>query len=146
MSEFAIDCRRKITIKAYDKVESPSKGLIMLPIRIGPVEKDVVFQVLDIPLAYTLFLRRPWIHDIQGIPSTYHQCIKFPFNGTEIVIPGDNSMSINTLFFADTLVPHNHSSHELKLSLTKCEQKMKMMSLGMGEYSLDSITSLPVFP
>ena len=56
MSEFSIDPRRKITIKAYDEVEQPSKGLIVLPIRVGLVEKDVVFQVLDIPLAYNLLL------------------------------------------------------------------------------------------
>ena len=56
MSEFAIDPKCKITIKAYDEVERPSKGLIVLPIRVGPVEKNVIFQVLDIPLAYNLFL------------------------------------------------------------------------------------------
>ena len=51
MSKFAIDPRKKISIKAYAKVESSSKGLIILPIYVGPVEKDVVSQVLYIPLA-----------------------------------------------------------------------------------------------
>ena len=56
MSKFSIDPRHKITIKAYDKFERSSKGLIVLPIRVGPVEREVVFQVLDIPLAYNLLL------------------------------------------------------------------------------------------
>lgn len=43
MSEFGIDPKCKITIKAYDDVERPSKGLIVLPIRVGPVEKNVIF-------------------------------------------------------------------------------------------------------
>lgn len=117
MSNFFIDPRQKITIKNYDQVERPSKGLIMLPIHVGRVEKDVVFQVLDIPLAYNLFLGRPWIHDMQVVPSMYHQCINFSFNGIKIVVPGDNSMSINTLSIAEMLVPHNFSSYKLKLYL-----------------------------
>lgn len=43
MSKLSIDPRQKITIKAYDEVEHPSKGLIVLPIQVGLVEKDVVF-------------------------------------------------------------------------------------------------------
>lgn len=105
MSEFSIDLTCKITIKAYDEVERSSKGLIVLHIRVGPIEHKVVFQVLDIPLAYNIFLGRPWIHDMKVVPSMYHQCIKFPFNGADIVILGDNSMSSNTLTVAKTLVP-----------------------------------------
>ena len=56
MLEFSIVPRCKITIKAYDEVERPSKGLIVLPIRVDIVEKDFFFQVLDIPLAYNLLL------------------------------------------------------------------------------------------
>ena len=76
---------------------------------------------------------------MQEVPSTYHQCLKFPFNGTEVVVPGDNSISIDTLSIAETLVPNNCSSSEPTPSLTDCAQKMKMMSLGMGEYTLDSM-------
>ena len=83
---------------------------------------------------------------MQATPSTYHQCLKFPFNGTEVVILGDNSMSINTLSTTKTLVPNNQSSSEPTPSLTDCAQKMKMMSLGMGEYTLDSVASLPLSP
>ena len=50
-SKESIDPHHKITIKAYDEVERKSLGLVVLPLRIGPVERDVTFQVLDIPLA-----------------------------------------------------------------------------------------------
>ena len=83
---------------------------------------------------------------MQAVPSTYHQCLKFPFNGIEVVIPGDNSMSINTLSTTKTLVPNNHLSSEPTPSLIDCAQKMKMMSLGMGEYTLDSVAALPLSP
>ena len=83
---------------------------------------------------------------MQAVPSTYHQCLKFPFNETEVVVPDDNSVSINTLSIAETLVPNNCSSSDPTPSLTDCAQKMKMMSLGMGEYTLDSIAALPLSP
>ena len=146
LSEFSIDTRRKITIKAYDKVERSSKGLIILPIWVGPIEKDIVFQVLDIPLAYNLLLGHPWIHDMQVVPSTYHQCIKFPYNETEVVIPRDNAISINTLTMTETFIPHNKPAHDLHASLVATEQKLKMMSIGMGEYTLDSIAAMPISP
>ena len=79
--ENVIDPRRKITIKAYDDEERSSQGLIVLPIQVGPVVRDIVFQVLHKELTYNILLGRPWIHDMQAVPSTYHQCLKFPFNG-----------------------------------------------------------------
>ena len=58
MPELSIDPRGRITIKAYEEVEWSSKGLIVLPIHVGLMEKDVVFQVLDIPLAYNMLRGR----------------------------------------------------------------------------------------
>ena len=79
--EQVIDTRRKITIKAYDEVERSSKGLAVLPIRIGPIEKDVLFQIVHVgPLVYNILLGRLWIHDMQAVSSTYHQCVKLPHN------------------------------------------------------------------
>lgn len=54
LSENVIDPCKKITIKSYDEEERTSKGLVSLPIRVGPVERDVLFQVLDIPLSYNI--------------------------------------------------------------------------------------------
>lgn len=108
--------------------------------------KDIVFQVLDIPLTYKILLGQPWIHEMQAIPSTYHQCVKFPHKGAEIVIPGDNAITINTLTAAETFFPHNKPSHDHNVSLIVVEQKLKMMSIGMGEYTLDSIAPMPTSP
>ena len=71
-SKQVIDTRRKIIIKAYDEVERSSKGLVILPIRIGP-KKYILFQIVNIrPLAYNILLGKPWIHDMQAASSTYH--------------------------------------------------------------------------
>lgn len=63
---------KKITIKAYDDEERSSKGTVMLPIQVGPIQKDTMCQVLDIDLTYNILLGRPWIHEMQAVPSTYH--------------------------------------------------------------------------
>jgi hypothetical protein len=83
---------------------------------------------------------------MQAVPSTYHQCVKFPHNGAEIVVPGDNAIAINTLTAAETFVPHNKPSPDHNASLVAMEQKLKMMSIGMGEYTLDSIAAMPTSP
>lgn len=87
--EQTVNSRNKITIKAYDDKECSFKGTVTLPLRVGPVMKDVVCQVLDLDLIYNILLGHPWIHEMRAIPSTYHQCIKFPHNGVEVTVKGD---------------------------------------------------------
>lgn len=72
--------------------------------------------------------------------------MKFPFNGAEIVIPRDNSISINTLATVESFFPQNWPSHDMGPSLASCEKQLKIMSIGMGEYTLDSIITLPISP
>lgn len=67
-----IDPSRKITIKAYDDAECPSKGVIVLPIRVGPAIENTLLQVLDLDLPYNMILGHPWIHAMKAVPSTYH--------------------------------------------------------------------------
>jgi hypothetical protein len=142
-SEDSIDPQCKITIKAYDKVERKSLGLVILPIRVGLVEKNITFQVLDIPLAYNIMLGRPWIHEMRAMPSTYHQCVKFLFHGSEVTIPATTSYTCNMLKAAETLIPANHEStdyHNNKLK--EIEQSFKLKEAGMGEYHVEPVLSL----
>ncbi|GLJ04943.1 hypothetical protein SUGI_0007520, partial [Cryptomeria japonica] len=88
-SDKAVNAANKITIKAYDDEERSSKGTVTLPLRVGPVTKDVVCQILDLDLTYNILLGRPWIHEMSVVPSTYHRCIKFPHNGVEVTIKAD---------------------------------------------------------
>lgn len=78
-----------ITIKAYDNLERTLEGKISLPIRLGPVVQETIFHVVNFDLPYNILLGCPWIHSMQVIPSTYHQCIKFPHNGVKITIHAD---------------------------------------------------------
>lgn len=108
--EYAIDFKKRITIKSYDDEERPSQDLIVLPMHVGPIQKDVVCQVLDKYLTYNIFLGHPWIHDMQAMPSTYYQCLKFPYGGQEIriLVDSNNPQYCNNLRASqDFFVPHN---------------------------------------
>ena len=91
--------------------------MVILPIRIGLVEKDILFQIVDVgPLANNILLGRPWIHDMQVVSSTYHQCVKFPYNRIEICIPVDNTLSINFIL-ATSHVPLNREADDFDVVL-----------------------------
>lgn len=110
-SKNVMDPKKKINIKAYDEEEHCSKWIVVLPIKIGPVERDTLCQVLDLNLSYNILLWRPWIHEMQAVPSTYHQCVKFPHNGQEVTIVTDSSQYCNNLKLTqDARVQHNRES------------------------------------
>ncbi|XP_048491419.1 uncharacterized protein LOC125492746 [Beta vulgaris subsp. vulgaris] len=60
------------------------EGLVCLPVQIGDdVEaRDVMteFLVVDVPGAYNAIIGRPFIHDVQGIISTYHLTMLYVSN------------------------------------------------------------------
>lgn len=82
-----IDPSKKINIKAYDDAKCLSKAVIMLQIKVGTVTQNIRLQVLDLDLPYNMILGHPWIHAMKAVPSMYHQCIQFPYNGVEVTIP-----------------------------------------------------------
>lgn len=82
---------------------------------------------------------------MQVVSSTYHQCVKFPYNGTKICILGDNTLSINSIS-ASTHVPHNTEVDDFNAVLAVCKDKFKSIDLGMVGYQFNSLTTLPVSP
>ena len=78
-----------ITIKVYDNLECTTEGTILLPLRVSPATQEILSHIIDLNLPYNILLGHPWIHAMKAIPSTYHQCIKFLHNGTEITIHAD---------------------------------------------------------
>lgn len=156
-TENDIDSSRRITIKAYDDAEHPSKGIITLPIRVGLVIENTFLQVLDLDLPYNMILGHPWIHTMKVVPSTYHQCLKYPYNGIEITISGDP----NPFQFCATLkdspqqqVPvnreaHSHSYVDPNELLEAVKGKLKIQDQRRGEYSMAQtflIGNLPISP
>ncbi|KAG7557031.1 Reverse transcriptase domain [Arabidopsis suecica] len=74
---------------AFTSDTSMSLGNIKLPALAAGVPKIVEFIVFDRPAAYNIILGTPWIYQMKAIPSTYHQCVKFPTPGGIGTIRGD---------------------------------------------------------
>ena len=49
-------------------------------------------MIIDVDTSYNALLGRPWMHNNFAIPSTYHQCIKYPLpkSRNEGTIVADN--------------------------------------------------------
>ncbi|XP_075521548.1 uncharacterized protein LOC142554756 [Primulina tabacum] len=66
-----------------------SDGEITLPLTLGTgdLRKTVmtVFTVVDAPSSYNIILGRPAMNEIRAVASTYHQKIKFPVRGQELI-------------------------------------------------------------
>ena len=60
----------------------------MLPLKVGPAIINIECHVLDLDFLYNILLGQPWIHTLKVVPSTYHQCLKFPHQRREVTIPG----------------------------------------------------------
>ncbi|KAF3789441.1 hypothetical protein EJ110_NYTH18079 [Nymphaea thermarum] len=73
-----------IKIYRYDSRDMNSKGTLDMNVTIENTSHHIVFHVVDVPPSYNLLLGGPWVHQVQGIPSTLHQCLKWNF-GTSVI-------------------------------------------------------------
>ncbi|XP_028090903.1 uncharacterized protein LOC114291074 [Camellia sinensis] len=53
-------------------------GRIVLPVVAGTKALQTEFLVINTPSPYNVILGRPWIHQMEAVPLTYHQLIRFP--------------------------------------------------------------------
>ncbi|XP_028093001.1 uncharacterized protein LOC114293164 [Camellia sinensis] len=53
-------------------------GRIVLPVVAGTKTLQIEFLVINTPSPYNAILGRPWIHQMEAVPLTYHQLIRFP--------------------------------------------------------------------
>ncbi|XP_019250954.1 PREDICTED: uncharacterized protein LOC109229860 [Nicotiana attenuata] len=66
------------TLSGFDNTSVVTKGEVVLTTFAEGVVKDTKFQVVEMDMAYNMILGRPWIHEMDAVPSTLHQVIKFP--------------------------------------------------------------------
>ncbi|XP_013617422.1 PREDICTED: uncharacterized protein LOC106323924 [Brassica oleracea var. oleracea] len=63
---------------------------IHLPVYAGGITRTVKFSVIRPKAPYNAILGTPWLHSMKAVPSTYHQCVKFPGkDGKTQTIRGD---------------------------------------------------------
>ncbi|XP_019229494.1 PREDICTED: uncharacterized protein LOC109210524 [Nicotiana attenuata] len=65
------------TLSGFDHSSVLTKGEVILTTFAEGVVKDTKFQVVDMEMDYNMIFGRPWIHEMDAVPSTLHQVIKF---------------------------------------------------------------------
>nr|XP_009605661.1 uncharacterized protein LOC104100186 [Nicotiana tomentosiformis] len=99
LQQMNIDTKRirtsNVSIKAFDGSRRYTIGEIELTMTIGPVDFNIVFQVLDMETSYNFLLGRPWIHMARVVPSTLHQMVKLEYDRQEIIVHGEDDSSVS---------------------------------------------------
>ncbi|KAL1206393.1 hypothetical protein V5N11_020761 [Cardamine amara subsp. amara] len=78
---------------AFTSETSLSLGTIKLHVLAERVSKIVEFIVFYRPASYNISLGTPWIYQMKAVPSTYHQCVKFPTPSGVGTVNRDQEMS-----------------------------------------------------
>ncbi|KAF8097469.1 hypothetical protein N665_0288s0002 [Sinapis alba] len=73
-------------------------GTIRINVFAGGISKLIKFSVIDTKTQYNAILGTPWLHMMKAIPSTYHQCVKFPTSeGTVFTLKGNQRLARSML-------------------------------------------------
>ena len=86
-----------VIVKAFDGSRKTVIGEVDLPVKIGPSDFQITFQVMDIHPAYSCLLGSPWIHEAGAVTSTLHQKLKFVKNGKLVIVGGEKALLVSHL-------------------------------------------------
>ncbi|XP_028069356.1 uncharacterized protein LOC114271888 [Camellia sinensis] len=70
-----------------------SLGCIFLSVKAGETVHQVKFQVVNVPSPYNAIMGRTWLHQMEAVPSTFHQVLRFPKANIVKTIRGDQIMA-----------------------------------------------------
>ncbi|KAI5396067.1 hypothetical protein KIW84_062311 [Lathyrus oleraceus] len=86
-----------VVVKAFDGSRKTMIGEVDLPVKIGPSDFQITFQVMDIHPSYSFLLGRPWIYEADAVTSTLHQKLKFVKNKKLVVVAGERALLVSHL-------------------------------------------------
>ncbi|KAI5424556.1 hypothetical protein KIW84_030655 [Lathyrus oleraceus] len=86
-----------VVVKAFDGSRKTVIGEVDLPVKIGPSDFHITFQVMDIHPSYSCLLGRPWIHEAGAVTSTLHQKLKFVKSKKLVVVGGEKALLVSHL-------------------------------------------------
>ncbi|XP_074284057.1 uncharacterized protein LOC141608614 [Silene latifolia] len=87
--------KKSVPLVGFSGETAHSIGEITIPTYIEGVNKLVRYLIIEGPTTYNVILGRPWLHQMKAIPSTYHQCLKFPTPWGTVTVKGDQEESRN---------------------------------------------------
>lgn len=87
----------ELIVREFDGTRRTIIGEVSLPIKIGPHTFFITFFIMDIYLAYSCRLGRPWIHSGGAVTSMLHQILKFLADGKLVVVEGEEEILVSHL-------------------------------------------------
>lgn len=87
----------ELAVREFDGSRRTVISEVDLPIKIGPHTFFITFFVMDIYLAYSCLLGRPWIHSTYVVRLTLHQRMKFFVNNKPVVVEGEKDIMVSHL-------------------------------------------------
>ncbi|XP_074316372.1 uncharacterized protein LOC141652691 [Silene latifolia] len=85
--------KKYVPLVGFSGETAHSVDEITIPTYIEGVNKFVRYLVIEGPATYNVILGRPWLHQMMAVPSTYHQCLKFPTPWGVVTVKGDREES-----------------------------------------------------
>lgn len=70
--------KKTVALVGFSGEAKVTLGEVDLPVYVEGMNTNTTFLIINADSAYNVILGRPWIHDMCGVPSTYHQLMKFP--------------------------------------------------------------------
>ncbi|KAI5410512.1 hypothetical protein KIW84_055862 [Lathyrus oleraceus] len=86
-----------VIVKAFDGSRKTVIGEVGLPVKIGPSDFQITFQVMDIYPTYSYLLGRPWIHEERSVTPTLHEKLKFVKSGKLVIVGGEKALLVSLL-------------------------------------------------
>ncbi|KAF8100709.1 hypothetical protein N665_0218s0047 [Sinapis alba] len=103
-------------LTGFNGLSTTLLGTIRLNVFIAGISKFVKFSVIDTETQYNAILGTSWLHLMKAVPSTYHQCVKFPIReGKIFTLNGNQRLARSMLVGIDA---ENPDSHDLTTELT----------------------------
>ena len=131
-------------VRAYDNSRREVLGTITLELIIGPMIKNMEFQVLNIASCFNMLLGRPWIHDTMVVPSSFYQKVWFPYEGTIVTIYGDTLTIPKPIFGIDfEKEPLTLDNFEIKkLDFRQREEEVEKIPMDFAPYSNNNVVAM----
>ena len=100
-------------------------------IKTEPIEAWVDLHVIDILVTFAILLGRLWFHPLDGVPSTIHQKIKFPYKNKVVTISTETEAAIAALKLAPKKIPISPSFEVYMIYEVEMSEKVLSMIRGM---------------
>ena len=114
-----------LSLVGFEGNVSWAAGTINLPVIAKPHCTITHFHVLSGSSPYNAIMGRPWIHKIRAVPSTYHQCLRYPTPEGIMEIKGNQWTSRGCLI--------SHLQNIKKKKTTECSNNQEKPSRMMIE-------------